>query len=155
MSMPDYPNAPDLNSSDYIVLGVANCFTKSDGEVRQIKVAEPIPSAALEAILKKIPTSYELAYATDLGQVLSSDGKYHLPAEVFAADVQICDEFSNRAIAAARTYKSRPEAQQHITTGQTYTDFNFSLEKKRVLNADRVVTAEDNVKQHSHTHKVL
>lgn len=155
MSMPDYPSAPDLKSSDYIVLGIANCFTKSDGEVLQIKVAEPIPSAALEAILKKIPTSYELAYATDLGQVLSSDGRSHLPSEVFPPDVRICDEFSNRAIAAARTYKSRPEAQQFITTGQTYRDFNFSLEKKRVLNADRVVTAEDNVKQHSHTHKVL
>jgi hypothetical protein len=153
--MSTYQTAPDLQPSDYIILGVANCFIKSDGEVQQVKVAEPIPSAALEAILKQIPTSYELAYATDLGQVIDSDGNPQLPADVFPSDVQICSEFSDRAIAAARTYKARPEAQKHIPLGQTHTNFNFSLEKKRVLNPDRVVREEDNVKQHPHTHTVL
>lgn len=153
--MSTYQTAPDLQPSDYIILGVANCFIKADGEVQQVKVAEPIPSAALEAILKQIPTSYELAYATDLGQVMDSDGNPQLPAGVFPAGVQVCSEFSDRAIAAARTYKARPEATKHIPVGQTHTDFNFSLEKKRILNPDRVVREEDNVKQHSHTHKVL
>jgi hypothetical protein len=153
--MPAYLNAPDLQPTDYIVLGLANCFVKEEGEVHQIKVAEPIPSAALEAILKQIPTSYELAYATELGQVLDENGKAHIPTEIFVGTVQICDEFLNRAIAAARTYKVRPEAQKHILVGQTHTALNLSLEKKRVLNSDRVVKEEDNVKQHSHTHKVL
>jgi hypothetical protein len=152
--MSPYQTAPDLQPSDYIILGIANCFIKADGEVQQVRVAEPIASAALEAILKQIPTSYELAYATDLGQVLDSDGNAHLP-EAFPADVQICSEFSDRAIAAARTYKVRPEAQKHIPVGQTHTSFNFSLEKKRILNPDRVVREEDNVKQHPNTHKVL
>ena len=150
-----YPNAPDLQPSDYIVLGVANCFIKSDGEVLQVKVAEPIPSAALEAIFKLIPTSYELAYATALGDVLDPENMAQLPANIFSSEVQVCSEFLERAIAAARTYKTRPEAQRFISIGDTYSDFNFSLEKKRILNAERVVTAEDNVKQHSHTHKVL
>lgn len=149
-----YPTAPDLQPSDYIVLGIATCFIKADGEVLQVKVAEPIPSAALEAIFKLIPTSYELAYATSLGEVLNEANDPQLP-KGFASDVQVCSEFLSRAIAAARTYKTRPEAQKFIAVGQTYTDFNFSLEKKRVLNAERLVTAEDNVKQHSHTHKVL
>jgi hypothetical protein len=39
--------------------------------------------------------------------------------------------------------------------GTTKTDLNYSTERKRVLNAARVVTKDDNVKQHSHTHKVL
>ena len=34
-------------------------------------------------------------------------------------------------------------------------DFNFSTEKKRVLNQENIVSKEDNIKQHSHTHKVL
>ncbi len=150
-----YPNAPDLQPSDYIVLGVANCFIKSDGEVLQVKVAEPIPSAALEAIFKLIPTSYELAYATALGDVLNPENTAQLPASIFGSEVQVCSEFFDRSIAAARTYKTRPEAQRFISIGDTYSDFNFSLEKKRILNAERIVTAEDNVKQHSHTHKVL
>jgi hypothetical protein len=153
--MSNYPNAPDLEPSDYIILGVANCFIKNEGEVLQVKVAEPIPSAALEAIMKQIPTSYELAYATDLGQVLDSNCNPQMPTGIFPEGVQVCSEFFDRAIAAARTYKARPEAQKHIPVGQTHTNFNFSLEKKRVLNADRVVSEEDNVKQHPHTHKVL
>ncbi|CAN1209329.1 hypothetical protein TUMEXPCC7403_03835 [Tumidithrix helvetica PCC 7403] len=153
--MSAYPTAPDLEPTDYIVLGLANCFVKEEGEVHQVKVAEPIPSAALEAILKQIPTSYELAYATELGKVLDDNGNAQIPSDVFVGNVQICDEFLNRAIAAARTYKVRPEAQKHILLGQTHTDLNLSLEKKRVLNSDRVVKEEDNVKQHSHTHKVL
>jgi hypothetical protein len=76
--MSNYRTAPDLKPSDYIILGVATCFIKADGEVLQVKVAEPIPSAALEAILKQVPTSYELAYATDLGQILDSDGNYQM-----------------------------------------------------------------------------
>lgn len=153
--MSNYRTAPDLKPSDYIILGIATCFIKADGEVLQVKVAEPIPSAALEAILKQVPTSYELAYATDLGQILDGDGNAQLPSSIFPEGVQVCSEFFERAIAAARTYKSRPEAQKHIAVGQTYTNFNFSLEKKRVLNPDRVVREEDNIKQHSHTHKVL
>jgi len=150
-----YKNAPDLEVSDYIVLGIANCFVKADGEVLKVKVAEPIPSAALEAICKQIPTSYELAYATNLGEVLGEDGVPVLPTNIFPSDVQVCHEFLDRAIAAARTYKTRPEAKKYIASGTTYANLNFSLEKKRVLNAERVVNTEDNVKQHSHTHKVL
>ncbi|MGH7999306.1 MAG: hypothetical protein ACREPR_07750, partial [Brasilonema sp.] len=57
------PNAPDISADDYCVFGLATCFLKEDGEVHQVQVVEPIPSAALEAILKGIPTSYQLACA--------------------------------------------------------------------------------------------
>jgi hypothetical protein len=148
-----YPDAPDLTADDYVLLGLATCFIKADGEVCQVKVVEPIPSAALEAILKGIPTSYEQATATTLGAVLTGD-KPQLPAG-FPAETQFCDEFAFRATAAARTYKSRPEAQAHIPVGTTKTDFNFSTERKRVLNSDRIIKTEDNVKQHAYTHQVL
>jgi hypothetical protein len=152
-------NAPDLSSSDYLVVGVATCFIKIEGEVKRVKVLEPIPSAGLEALLKQIPTSYDFACAVELGQVLDDAGVVQLPTQIQAdyslADLQIADLFAERAIATARTYKAKPEAQTHIALGSSLSNFNFSLEKKRILNSDRIVSEEDNVKQHSHTHKVL
>jgi hypothetical protein len=148
-----YPNAPDVSAEDYLVVGLATCFIKEDGEVHQVKVAEPIPSAALEAIVKGIPTSYEMACATTLGAVLTGE-RCQLPAE-FPVEAQLCDEFSERAIAAVRTYKRRPVAQEHIPQGTTRQDFNYSIERKRVLNSERIVKTEDNVKQHAYTHEVL
>lgn len=146
-------NATDLSADDYIVLGLATCFIKEDGEVHAVKIVEPIPSAALEAIVKGIPTSYEAAIATTLGAVWSHDTA-HVPSE-FPSDAQFCDGFADRLVAAARTYKARSVAQSLIPVGTIKRDFNFSTERKRVLNSQRIVKAEDNVKQHEYTHKVL
>ncbi len=148
-----HPNAPDLAADDYIVIGLATCFVKEDGEVHEIQVLEPIPSAALEAIIKGIPTSYKLAWATTINAVIAGDTPQK--PDGFPESAQFSEEFVQRAIAAARTYKARPVAQSHIPQGTTRNDFKYSTERKRVLNVSRVVTKEDNVKQHSHTHKVL
>jgi len=148
-----YANAPDLCTDDYVALGLATCFIKEEGEVYEVKVVEAIPSAALEAIIKGIPTSYQMACGTTLGSVL--DGEAPKMPPDFPAEAQFSDEFSFRAIAAARTYKTRPQAQSHIPLGTLRQDFNYSLDRKRVLNSARIVSTEDNVKQHSHTHKVL
>jgi len=146
-------HAPDLTPDDYIVIGLAICFVREDGEVHQIEVIEPIPSAALEALVKGIPTSYKLAYATTLGDVL--DGDQPITPSGFPETAQFSEEFAQRAIAAARTYKRRESAKSLIPLGTTYTEMKHSTERKRILNATRVVTKDDNVKQHSHTHKVL
>jgi hypothetical protein len=148
-----FPNAPDVSADDYLVLGLATCFYKQDGEVIEIKIVEPIPSASLEALLKGIPTSYQLAYATTLGEVFATE-TLQMPS-LFPEKSQFGDEFTSRAIAAARTYKSRPEAQSHIPVGTVREDLKYSTERKRVLNANRVVTKDDNVKQHAYTHQVL
>ncbi|MBF2073235.1 MAG: hypothetical protein IGS50_05660 [Synechococcales cyanobacterium C42_A2020_086] len=148
-----YPNAPDVSPDDYLVVGLATCFIKADGEVHQVKIIEPIPSAALEALVKGIPTSYEWACATSLGSVLVGT-EPQLP-DGFPPETQFCDDFDFRAIAAARTYRNHPEAQAHIPLGTTKTDFNYSTERKRVLNSERIVKTEDNVKQHAYTHQVL
>lgn len=148
-----YPNAPDITADRYILLGLSTCFVREEGETKPIQILEPIPSAALEALMKGIPTSFQLAYATTFGAVFDGD-RVTIPS-VFPDGVQLCDEFAFRAIAATRTYHARPEAQSHIPLGSTYEQFNYSLDRKRVLNSERMVTAEDNVKQHSHTHKVL
>ena len=148
-----YPESPDLTADDYIAIGLATCFVKEDGEVHQVEVIEPIPSAALEAIMKGIPTSYKLACATNIGSILNGD-QLSAPSS-FPESAQFADEFVTRLFAAARTYKRREVSKSLIPMGTTYTEFNYSTERKRVLNAARVVTKEDNVKQHSHTHKVL
>jgi hypothetical protein len=148
-----YSNAPDIEADDYIVIGLATCFVKEDGEVHQIDVIEPIPSAALEALAKGIPTSYKLACATTVGAVL--DGEQPVLPENFPDNALFGDEFAPRVFAAARTYKRREVAQSIIPAGTTYTDFKFSTERKRVLNAARIVTKEDNIKQHPNTHKIL
>ena len=148
-----YPNAPELCTDDYVAVGLATCFVKEEGEVLEVQVIEAIPSAALEAIVKGIPTSYQMVCGTTLGAVLDGELPKRLPE--FPTSAEFSEEFGFRAIAAARTYKIRPQAQSHIPVGTVRNDFTYSLERKRVLNSQRVVSTEDNVKQHSHTHKVL
>jgi hypothetical protein len=148
-----YPESPDLTADDYIVIGLATCFVKEDGELHQIEVIEPIPSAALEAVMKGIPTSYKFAWATTLGSIL--DGDQLSAPSTFPESAQFADEFVTRLFAAARTYKRREISKSLIPLGTSYTELNYSIERKRVLNATRSVSKEDNVKQHSHTHKVL
>lgn len=150
-----FAQADDLSSEDYCVLGLATCYVREDSEIEELQVLEPIPSAALEALIKGIPTSYQLACSTTLGNIFQSD-QVQIPKELQAdGKVKLCDRFAERVAAATRTYKSRPEAKNHIPLGSSKQDFNYSLERKRVLNNSNVVNTEDNVKQHSHTHKVL
>jgi hypothetical protein len=145
--------AASTTAEDYVVVGLATCFIKKEGKLESVKVIEPIPSAALEAILKGIPTSYEMALGTTYGAMLKDDIPQQPPA--FPAGTQFCDEFIERLQATARSYASRPVATEHIAVGELKSDFNFSTERKRTLNSERIVSTEDNVKQHSHTHKVL
>ena len=145
----------DLAADDYCVLGLATCFVQEEGEIEQLKIVEPIPSAALEALIKGIPTSYQVACAVTLGQIFQNDQVEIPKALQVEQDIQLCDRFEERVAAATRTYKSRPEAKEHLLLGTIKQDFNYSLSRKRVLNNTRSVSAADNVKQHSHTHKVL
>ncbi len=148
-----FPNAPDVTAQDYCVFGVATCFISEEGEVSEVQVIEPIPSSALEAILKGVPTSYNIACARTLGDIFA-DGQLTPPAD-FPENAQFAENFTQRAVSAARTYQYRPEAQTHIPLGGVYKEFNYSLERKRILNAKNIVSTEDNVKQHSYTHEVL
>ncbi|MGF1672225.1 MAG: hypothetical protein ACFCUV_00880, partial [Rivularia sp. (in: cyanobacteria)] len=138
-----YSNAPDLAPDDYIVIGLATCFIKEEGEVHEVEVIEPIPSASLESLFKGIPTSYKSAVATTLGSVL--DGEIARKPAQLDNSAQIVNDFTERAFAAARTYKRKESAQSLIPLGKTYSDFQYSVEKKRVLNAQRVVNKDDNV----------
>jgi hypothetical protein len=142
--------APDLIAEDYVVLGLATCFLRNEDGVQQVRVIEPIPASALEALMKGVPTSYSKAIALTIDAALNSQ----LPAD-FTAEAELGQEFADRAIAAARTFKRRPESSTFIPMGTSYDRFIYSLERKRVLNPSRNVTKDDNVKQHAHTHAKL
>lgn len=142
----------DLSPDCYLALGLATCFIKRDGKLTPVEVLEPIPSAALEAIIKGIPTSYSKILGASLGQM--SAEPLQVPPD-FAPEAQLCDDFPERVLAAARTYAAKPVAADHIPLGIVFTNLNFSVERKRVLNSERLVTTDDNVKQHAYTHQVL
>lgn len=144
---------PDLAPDDYAIVGLATCFLQADGEISEVTLAEPIPSAAFEALLTGIPTSYRLAVAVSLGSILTESG-LQLPAG-FPPTTQWCDGFEERLLAAARTYRSRPEVRERLPLGETHRELNYSLDRKRVLNRATAVRPEDNVKQHRYTHEVL
>ncbi|MGQ9866782.1 MAG: hypothetical protein ACUVSQ_10965 [Pseudanabaenaceae cyanobacterium] len=141
----------DLTAASYLVIGEAVCFVRGEGAPTPIAIAEPIPSATWESLVQGIPTSYRQARAVTLGEVLTADGQPQIPW----TGVSPAADFAERAIAAARTYQNRPQAQTHLALGQTYTALNHSTERKRLLQSDRLVRDEDNVKQHAYTHKVL
>jgi hypothetical protein len=149
-----YPQTQDLTADDYVVIGLATCFMKVEGEVQQLSILEPIPSAALEAIYKNVPTSYEWAIATTLGSIIGPDGP--IAPQGLPEGAQIAKDFAYRSTAAARTYKRAPHAQALLALGDRKSDLNYSLDRKRILNGQKaLVKASDNVKQHAHTHKVL
>ena len=68
-----FASASDLSSEDYCVLGLATCFVRDEGEIEKLTILEPIPSAALEALIKGIPTSYQIACSTTLGEIFQDD----------------------------------------------------------------------------------
>lgn len=144
---------PAIGADDYCVLGLATCYLRDEGEFFPVEVIEPIPSAALEAILKGVPTSFRWALAVTVQEILREEQFCKPPA--FPETAQFCDHFPERLQAAVRTYRSRPEAQAHISLGTISRNFNYSLERKRVLNVTKVVRPEDNVKQHPLTHQTL
>ncbi len=148
-----FPNAPDVSAEDYCVFGLATCFVRDEGEVQAVEIVEPVPSAQLETLCKGIATSYSLLWAKPLAEFFTAES-VQVPAG-FPAQAQICADFTERAIAAARTYQRRPEARDLLPLGTKKDDLNYSTEKKRLLNAERVVRTEDDVKQHAYTHEVL
>jgi hypothetical protein len=146
-------NVTDVPTDAYVVLGIATCFIKEEGKLQPIRVVEPIPSAALEGLCKGIETSYEMAIATTFESAFA-EGQGKIPNS-FPPDIQLCDAFEERLMAATRSYRSCASIQSLLPLGQSKTDFNYSVERKRLLNVERVVRTEDNVKQHAYTHEVL
>ncbi|EKV02932.1 hypothetical protein Lepto7375DRAFT_5200 [Leptolyngbya sp. PCC 7375] len=144
-----------LSDNDYVIVGLAHCFMKQDGDVVPVKILEPVPSAYFEALVKGVPTSYKTLYSLQLGELVKDKQPIVTNLPVDPKNVQFCEDFVERTLAAARTYQTRDDIQAKVPYGQSFSDVNFSSEKKRILNSVNNVTAEDNVKQHKYTHMTL
>jgi hypothetical protein len=154
MSHPFLSTHPDIAADAYCVFGLATCFVRQEGEVQDIQVIEPIPSAALETLAKGIPTSYQYVWALPIATFITAEGTVQVPAE-FPNEAVLCEAFVDRALAATRTYQQKAAAMTIVPLGTKKDDFNYSTERKRVLNMENLVSTEDNVKQHAYTHQVL
>lgn len=144
-----------LSHSDYVIVGLAHCFTKQDSKLVPVKILEPVPSAYFAALTKGVPTSYEFLYSLKLGDLLKDEQPIVTNLPVDIKDVQFCEDFVERTLATARTYQGREDIQAVLPCDQVFSEINFSTEKKRILNSSHRVTAEDNVKQHNYTHMTL
>ncbi len=142
-----------VSPDDYCIFGLATCFVREEGETKEVQVIEPIPSAYLETMIKGVETSYKFACAKTVGEVFVDDNLQK--PDNFPANSQFCENFVEIMLAATRTYKNKPSAKDFIPLGEEKSDFNYSVQRKRILNTVKKVSDDDNVKQHPNTHKLL
>ncbi|MEN9201933.1 MAG: hypothetical protein Q6K80_02080 [Thermostichus sp. DG_1_6_bins_120] len=155
------PGSNTAEELQYVVLGVATCFQRDEeGRLKELQVLEPIPAAALDCLARQQrSTSYHLLYATTYGEIVK-DGIPLLPVNIIPAGVFFGEDFVERAQAAARTYRSKPQF-RYIPLHQTCTPaegvfkLNYKVEPRRIINAVVEVKDADNIKQHPHTHQRL
>ncbi|WP_071518717.1 hypothetical protein [Geitlerinema sp. PCC 9228] len=126
MSKITYPNAPDVSPDDYLVLGVASYFAQQGDQTLEVKTLEPIPSGYVEALVAGAETAYQYIWAATLKEVLLGEMP-QMPAHL-DGEVQFGYDFTARAIAAVRTYKSRPEAKLHLPPGQSWSKLNHGYQ---------------------------
>lgn len=154
MSLVSSPSIPaDLAPDSYVLMGVATCYLRQDGETLAVEVVEPVPSAYAETLLQGTPTAYRQIWGTNLTTALALD-----PATLTldgVDNIQRCPDFDQRVVATARTYQNRPHLATTIPVGTHRQDLNYSLTHKRILNPKNRVSRTDNVKQHKYTHEVL
>jgi hypothetical protein len=143
----------DLAPHSYVLMGVATCYVRQEGETLAVEVVEPIPSAYSETLIQGAPTAYRQIWGSTLEAALAFD-----PASLTLDDgakAQRCADFEQRTQAAARTYQNRPQAAAAVPVGTCRQDLNYSTAHKRILNPKNKVSRNDNVKQHKYTHEVL
>ncbi|GFR48050.1 hypothetical protein Agub_g9884 [Astrephomene gubernaculifera] len=137
----------EISGEAYVCLGLAQCFAKIDGSLAPVLVIEPMSASSLECLANGARTSYKMVTGVSFGEAFQR----HIDAlpEAFR-DAHFCENFEFRCEAAARTWQ-RPHAQDNlmdiVPLGKVRSNFNFSLEDKRVLNMENVVNDADNVKQ--------
>eukprot|EP00803_Ostreobium_quekettii_P011565 evm.model.scf_130EXC.8 EVM.evm.TU.scf_130EXC.8 scf_130EXC:112879-114990(+) len=143
-----YGENPTVSLEQYLALGLSHCFEKTEeGKLDDKFVIEPIGASSLECMANGAKTSFKFVTGITLEEALQQN-KTVLPKEF--NDGLYCQDFEVRCQATARTW-ARPHAQDNlmdiVPLGQLKGGFNFSLDDKRVLNFENVVSDEDNIKQ--------
>lgn len=143
-----------LDANNYIALGLAKVFMMSEGSPTAKYLVEPLTAGTLETLQLGVPTSYCRVLATTCGQLfddLAAPSKIRIESltkliEGFEG-VQICESMIERAAAAARTFRRRPEATTFIAIDQTSEELNFNTDRKRIIDMHFEPSFDDNVKQ--------
>ncbi|GMH32745.1 hypothetical protein BSKO_00579 [Bryopsis sp. KO-2023] len=143
-----YGEDPTCDASTYLSLGLATCFEKTkEGKLAEKAVIEPVAAASLESLANGAATSFTAVTGVTLEDALQRNREI-LPEE-FSSGL-FCEDYVFRCNAAARTW-TRSHAQDNlmdiVPLGQVKSNFNFSVEHKRVLNFENVVDDDDNIKQ--------
>ncbi|MBE9223820.1 hypothetical protein IQ215_14055 [Cyanobacterium stanieri LEGE 03274] len=146
-------NQTGISTDDYCIFGLATCFVREEGDIQEVEIIEPIPSAYWETLLKGVETSYKFVCAKTVGEILINDN-LQKPND-FPSNSQFCHNFTEMMLAATRTYQKKPSAKEFLALGNKKDDLNYSLTRKRILNNIKTVSDDDNVKQHPNTHKIL
>lgn len=143
-----------LDANNYIALGLAKVFMMNEGSPTAKYLVEPLTAGTLETLQLGVPTSYCRVLATTCGQLfddLAAPSKIRSESltkliEGFEG-VQICESMIERAAAAARTFRRRPEATTFIAIDNTSEELNFNTDRKRILDMQYEPSFDDNVKQ--------
>ncbi|CAM9829824.1 unnamed protein product [Pylaiella littoralis] len=152
----DDPMLVPLEDDDYVSFGIACCFVMNDNlKLDEYYVYEPLTAATLETIAssQSLPTSYKRVTAFHCKDIFIGPPSRPTGIQVEklkildqGLDAHICENVLERTLAAARTYKRRVEAQM-CGYGDILDGFNFSTERKRILNHKFEPSFDDNVKQ--------
>ncbi|CAM9578267.1 unnamed protein product [Laminaria digitata] len=152
----DDPLLKPLEDDDYLAFGLACCFVMNDDlKLDEYYVYEPLTAATLETIASSasLETSYVRVTAFKakdifIGPPSRPTGIHVEKLKILDGeeDAHICENAVERSLAAARTYKRRVEAQM-CGFGDVLDGFNFSIERKRILNHKYEPSFDDNVKQ--------
>lgn len=136
----------------FVALGLASCFVREGNELLPVQVIEPVPSAALLALVDGTsPTSYSMIVPTSIGRIVDAQGRLAIP-DGFPENAQFAHDFTERLQAAARTFIANPHAIEKLPNTL---NLDNPPTQQRILNSAHVVNDEDNIKQHEHTHKIL
>ncbi len=154
----DDPMIKPLLTDDYVAVGLACCFAHhpDTGKLTESWIYEPLTAGSLETIEKGIETSYKRVMALQAGDFFEGDPASPtgvkleniaaLSADLPEINAEPCSNIIERTAAASRTFRRRVEAKM-LEFNEMSDEYNFSVERKRVLNAVKVVKDDDNVKQ--------
>ncbi|PNH08110.1 hypothetical protein TSOC_005358 [Tetrabaena socialis] len=136
-----------ITEDAYMVLGMAQCFKKDGGTLSPVLVVEPLSASSLECLANGARTSFKMVTGVTYKDAMNRN-RAALP-ESFGTAL-FCENFAFRCEAAARTWQ-QSHAQENlmdiVPLGKARGNFNFSLEDKRILNMENVVSDSDNIKQ--------
>ncbi|KAJ8604068.1 hypothetical protein CTAYLR_001759 [Chrysophaeum taylorii] len=143
-----------LTDSNYVAMGLAKVFFMSEGKAQGQYIIEPLTAGTLETLQLGVPTSYCRIFGTTCGDLFDDPANPSVVQVKNLAkltegyeNVQLCESMIERSMAAARTFRRRPEAAEYVAVDDTSEEVNFNTDRKRIMDLQYEPSFDDNVKQ--------